>query len=618
MMKIARAVIPFVFAASIASLAPQPLAAQENEWRHGTALIGELKYPKDFERFDYVNPDAPKGGSVRRGVNGTFDTLNVLLPKGDPASGLGLIYDTLMTPSMDEVSAMYGLLADGMRYPDDYSSVTFRMRDSARWHDGKPVTAEDVVWSFNTLVEIHPQYRFYYKHVKSAEVTGDNEVTFTFDQTGNRELPHIVGQLLVLPKHWWEGKNDKGEKRNIKASTIEPPLGSGPYKIKQVTPGRSITYERVDDYWGKDVNVNIGTYNMDELKYEYFRNDVAELEAFKAGDLDWRTENTAKYWANQYEFPAVKEGRVVREELENDDRNSGIMVGFVPNLRKEKFQNPKLREALRYAFNFDSLNKSNFYSQYVQPDSYFFGTLLASEGLPEGKELEILKSLKNPVPEEVFTKEFKNISNANRKDERTNRRMALRLLKEAGYELKGGKAVNVKTGEPLEIELILNGPSLEPVALNYKDMLKRIGIDLKIRTIDSSQFISRFRNRDFDMIYTGWAQSLSPGNEQFEFFGSAAADKASSRNSPGIKNPAIDELIEKVVFAKDRDTLIAATKALDRVLLWNHYIVPGWTIRKTRVARWDKYDHPDPLPEYSIGFPAIWWYDAEKAKGTEK
>ncbi|MEM8686853.1 MAG: extracellular solute-binding protein [Pseudomonadota bacterium] len=587
--------------------------ANDKVWRHGASLIDGVKYPEGFKHFDYVNPNAPKGGSVRFGATGTFDTLNPILPKGNRATGLRFTYETLMTPSFDEVSTEYGLLAEALSYPEDYSSVTYRLRKEARWHDGKPVTAEDVIWSFNTIKEIDVQRAFYYKHVKTAEKTGDHEVTFTFDQTGNRELPQIVGQLLVLPKHWWEGTDATGKKRDIRASTLEPPLGSGPYRVSRVDPGRSIALELVSDYWGRDLNVNVGKNNIAEIRYEYFRDNTAQFEAFKSGALDWRSENTARVWATQYEFPAVKNKQVVLNTYENSFRTSGVMVGFIPNMRREKFQDVRLRQTLDLAFNFEEMNRSIFYGQYERINSYFYGSSLASQGLPEGRELEILKGLKNPIPEEVFTSEFKNPTGANRTDERKNRRAALRLLKQAGYEIKDGLAIDPKTGKPLTIELLLNGPTFEGIALRYLNSLKRVGITLKLRVVDSSQFIERVRNREFDLMYAGWGQSMSLGNEQLDYFGSDAADKPTSRNYGGIKNPAIDELIQLILKAKDREELVAISKAYDRVLLWNRYLIPGWTLRASRVARWDKYAHPDPLPEYAIGFPTVWWYDEAKA-----
>jgi microcin C transport system substrate-binding protein len=590
-------------------------AAAEDEWRHAASLIAEPKYPKDFARFDYVNPDAPKGGVVRLSDDGTFDTLNLVPPRGTLPSGLGLIYDTLMSASLDEDSAEYGLLAEALKYPADYSSVTYRLRENAKWHDGQPVTADDVVWSFQVLTDKEngsPQQIDYYRHVTKAEKTGDREVTFTFDQAGNRELPQIVGQLTVLPKHFWEGTDAAGAKRDITKGTLEPPLGSGPYKIKTVVPGRTISYERVPDYWGKDLNVNVGSNNLDEIRYEYFRDDTVAFEAFKGGQIDWRTETSARVWATGYDFPAVKEKKVILEKFEEPYRKSGLMAGFIFNLKRPPFDDPRVRQAFDLAFPFEEINKSIFYSQYVRLKSYFDGIELASSGLPEGRELEILETVRDKVPPQVFTEPYVNPVNDSPGATRKNLRAAAELLKQAGFELKDNKLVD-KNGKPLNAEFLMNGPIYEKVALRYQGELAKLGIGLTLRTVDPSQYENRYRSRDFDIMYAGWGQSTSPGNEQSEFFGSASAERPGSRNFGGIQNPAVDALIQKVIFAKDRNDLIAATRALDRVLLWNHYLVPGWTLRAQRVARWDRFDHPDPLPQYSVGFPTIWWWDAEKA-----
>ncbi len=586
--------------------------AQDGEWRHASSLIGEPKYPADFERFDYVNPDAPKGGVVRLSETGSFDSLNFVPPRGEAAAGLGLIYDTLMTSSMDELSSEYGLIAEQLKVPDDYSSVTYKLRSDAKWHDGEPVTADDVVWSFNVLKDINPQQAFYYQHVKQAEATAPDEVTFTFDEAGNRELPQIVGQLIILPRHYWEGTDAKGNKRDIASSTLEPPLGSGPYRVKSVSPGRTIVYERVEDYWGEDLPVNIGTNNFDEIRYEYFRDETIELEALKADRTDWRIETTARVWATQYDVPPVKDGRIKLEMFEEPYRGSGLMAGFIFNLNRAKFQDPQVRRAFSYAFPYEEINKSIFYGQYTRMDSYFDGLDFASSGLPEGRELEMLEEVRGEVPPEVFTEEFFNPVNETRNDERTNLRTALALFKEAGWTLKDGKLVNDQ-GEQMAVEFLMNGPLYEKIALRYKAQLEKIGIAFTIRPVDSAQYERRVISRDFDMIYSGWAQSSSPGNEQIEFFGSESADREGSRNYGAIRNPAVDAMIRKIVQAPDRAELEAATAALDRVLLWNHYLVPGWTLRAARVARWDRFGHPDPLPEYRLGFPMIWWWDAEKA-----
>lgn len=592
----------------------------EPVWRTGTALIGEPKYGADFTHFDYVDPDAPKGGLARFSADGTFDTLNFVVPKGTLAAGASsLIYDSLMTSSYDEASSMYGLIAEAMRYPDDFSWVTFRLRPEARFHDGTPITPEDVVWSFEVLTKNNPQQQYYYRHVKTAEVTGPHEVTFTFDQAGNRELPHIVGQLTVLPKHWWEGTDAKGAKRDVARGTLEWPLGSGPYRIKTVVPGRTIAYERVPDYWAKDLPVNVGQNNFDELRWEYFRDDIAELEAFKGDQFDWRVEATAKNWATQYDFPAVRDGRIKLEMF--PERGSGVMVGFIPNQRRDRFADPRVRQALDLALDFAEMNRVLFFGQYFRVDSYFYGTDLASTGVPDGAERKILDGIAAELspddrarymPEAIFTAPYVLPKSDDPAAVRDNLRKALGLLQDAGWKLQGRQLVNA-AGEPFRIEILLNGPSFERVGLLYKQSLAKIGIEVSIRSVDASQYVERVRNRDFDMIYGGWGQSLSPGNEQWAYFGAEAADHAASQNYAGIKNPAVDAAIRRVVYATDRDDLVAATKALDRILLWNHYVIPGWTLPFTRVAYWDRFSHAEPLPLLSDGFPTTWWWDAAKA-----
>ncbi len=604
----------FVAASALAVVASGAAAqTSEGEWRHATSLVEEQpKYPADFTHFDYVDPDAPKGGVVRMSDIGTFDSLNFVPPRGTTPLGLGLIYDTLMTSSMDEVSTMYGLLADAVKYPDDYSSVTYRLREGARWHDGQPVTPEDVVFSFDVLKEYNPQQAYYYQHVEKAEKTGEREVTFTFDETGNRELPHIVGQLLILPKHYWEGKDAQGRARDIARGSLDLPLGSGPYRVKSVVPGRTIVYERVPDYWGADLPVNVGSNNFDEIRYEYFRDETVELEAFKADQVDWRQESTARVWATGYDFPAVKDKRVVLEKFEQPYRTTGLMLGFIFNLNRAPFDDPRVRLAFDLAFPFEDVNKSLFYGQYIRLESYFDGIPLAAEGLPKGRELELLEEVRDQVPAEVFTEVYQNPDNGTPAKARNNLRAALKLLEEAGWRLEGNRLLG-PDGKQLTAEFLMNGPLYEKIALRYQQELAKIGIRLEIRSVDTSQYENRVRKRDFDIMYGGWAQSMSPGNEQIEFFGSQSAAREGSRNYGGVANPAVDALIRKILTAPDRDELVAATKALDRVLLWNHYLVPGWTLRAARIARWDRYDHPEPLPEYAIGFPQIWWWAPDRA-----
>jgi microcin C transport system substrate-binding protein len=595
------------------SIASTPGHAEDKVWRHAISLIGEPKYPADFAHFDYVNPNAPKGGTVRLSDTGGFDTLNPILPKGNPAPGIGLVYETLMTGSLDESSTSYGLIAEALSYPDDYSSVTFRLRPEAKWADGEPITPDDVVWSFNKLIELNPSQKYYYQHVSKAEVTGEREVTFTFDQSGNRELPSIVGQVIVLPKHWWEGKDANGKQRNIGSGTLEPPLGSGPYSVDRVVPSKTMVYKRNDDYWAKNLPIGIGQDNFDEVRYEVFFDLTVAFEGFKADVYDWWDENEAKRWATAYTFPAVQKGYVVKEEFENPYRDNGVMVGFTPNQRRPIFQDVRVRRALNYAFDFESIQRTIFYGQYERIDSFFYGTPLAAKGLPEGKELEILQSVKDKVPPEVFTTPYLNPVGGDPEHERANLREALKLLQEAGYKIDNGKMVD-KNGAQLSFELLLVGEQIEPVALSYQSTLGKLGIDMRVRSVDQPQWINRVRSHDYDMIYVGWPETLSPGNEQRDFWGSQAADSESSRNYAGIKDPAVDALVEKLVLAKDRDELVTITHALDRVLMANHYVIPSYALRHARIARWDRFARPDPLPEFAIGFPTIWWWDEDKAK----
>jgi len=605
-------------AAALPAFAPSALA-DDKQWRHGLSLFGDLKYPAGFKHFDYVNPAAPKAGAVRLGVPGTFDNFNVVIRgvKGNIAAGIDAIYERLMTSAFDEVSGEYGLLAEAVSHPADFSSVTYRLRANAKWHDGKPVTTDDVIFSFEAYKKHHPQYSAYYQHVTKAEMTGEREITFTFDAPGNRELPQIVGQFGVLPKHWWEGTDASGKKRDISATTMEVPLGSGAYRIKEFVAGRTVVLERVKDHWAKDLNVSIGRDNFDELRYEYFRDTIVAREAFKGDTLDWRTENSAKDWATAYDFPAVKEKRVLLEEFEI--RSQGVMQAFVFNIRRDKFKDPRVRLALNYAFDFEEMNKQIFFGQYKRIASYFEGLELAATGLPEGKELEILETVRDKVPAEAFTKPYINPVGGTPENVRANVREALRLLKEAGYEVRNQKLTSVKTGEIFSIEFLVSAgdPNGERFVSFYRPSLERIGMTISIRSVDNTQFINRERNRDFDMMTNVWGESLSPGNEQRGNWGSQAADQVGSENLVGIKNEAVDTLIDRVIFAKDRAELVAATKALDRVLMWNHYVVPQWTYGKQRTARWDRFARPETMPLYgAAAFPTIWWWDAARAAKT--
>lgn len=597
-------------ASSDTPAATAPAPAADAPFRFATSLLGEPKYPPDFKHFDYVNPNAPKGGQVRFAESGTFDSFNAIIPRGAVAAGIGLIYDTLTTQSRDEVATAYGLIAEGLSYPVDFSSVTYRLRKEARWQDGTPITPDDVVWSFDVITKNSPGQAFYYRHVKDVQKTGERDVTFTFDQGGNRELPQIVGEMMVLPKHWWTGTDGAGKKRDITQGTLEPPLGSGAYRVKSFVPGRTVVYERVKDYWGQTLPVNVGSNNFDEIRYEYFRDETVELEAFKADQFDFRVESSAKNWATAYDFPAKAEGKVVLETFEN--RASGVMQAFVPNLRREKFQDQRVRRALNYALDFEGMNHTLFFDQYTRIGSYFSGTELASSGVPKGLELEVLNTVKDKVPAELFNRPYTNPVYGTEEQRRSNLRAAFELMKQAGFQVKGKQLVDTK-GEPFTIEILINSPAFERVALFYKPGLERLGIQVSVRMVDSSQYINRVRSRDFDMIIAAWGQSLSPGNEQRDYWGSESAKREGSRNYAGIANPAVDALIDRVIYAKTREELVATTHALDRVLLWNDYVIPAWTLRFTRTARWDRFGRPPTLPAYSFEFPTIWWWDAQKA-----
>jgi microcin C transport system substrate-binding protein len=586
-------------------------------WQHGISLFENLKYAADFKHFEYVNPQAPKAGMARQGVIGTFDSFNMVVAgvKGDLAAGIELIYESLMASSLDEVSSEYGQLAEAVSYPSDHAWVRFRLRPHARWHDGSPVSPDDVIFSLEAFKQWHPQLAAFYRRVVKAEQTGTHEITFTFDAPNDRELPLMLGQLMVLPRHWWTGTDAHGRRRNIGETTLEPPLGSGPYRIKSFEPGRMIVYERVPDYWGRDLPVNVGSFNFAELRFDYFRDSDVEFEAFKAGAIDWRTENAAKNWATGYDFPAVLDKQVLREEF--PIRNMGVMQAFAFNLRRGKFRDARVRRAFNFAFNFQEINRELFYNQYQRIVSYFEGTDLAAGGLPSEQELALLQPLRSQVPPDVFTTPYWNPVARDQGAPRANLREAMRLFNAAGFEVRDFALVDRETGEPMQVEFLVGDPSLERVVLFYRPALERLGITADVRLVDDAQYINRLRGWDFDIIVTTWDESLTPGNEQRDYWGSRAADVPGSRNLLGIKNAAVDALINSLVRATTREELVAATRALDRVLLWNHYVVPQWTLGKVRTARWDRFAHPPHMPRYGLtAFPTLWWWHAGHAEET--
>ncbi len=572
---------------------------------HAIAMHGEPLYPANFAHFAYVNPDAPKGGTVVMEAEGSFDTFNPFTLKGSPAIGVGLTVETLMTSSNDEAFTEYGLIAETITVPADRSWVEFSVRPEARWHDGEPITADDVVFSFETLMAHgHPFYRAYYGSVAKAEALDERRVRFTFVEGENRELPLILGQMPVLPKHYWEG-------RDFEAPTLEPPLGSGPYRVKTFESGRSIAYEKVEDWWGADLPVNVGQYNWGEVQYEYYRDDTVSFEAFKAGQYDFRQINQAKEFAIGYDIPQIADGRMIKELIPNEDPTG--MQGFIFNTRRDIFKDSRVRDAIALAYDFEWANHTLFNGQYTRTESYFSNTELASSGLPEGEELEILERYRGRIPDEVFTTEFKAPVTDGSGNNRENLRKATDLLKEAGWVVKNGFRVSEETGQTLKFEILLNSPTFERIVLPFAQNLKKLGIDASVRTVDSSQYQNRLDAFDFDMVVGGFGQSLSPGNEQRDFWSSASADIDGSRNIIGIKDPVIDELIELVIAAPSRESLIARTRALDRVLLWGFYVVPNWHIQAYRVAFWDKFGRPEALQKYGLGMLANWWIDPAKA-----
>lgn len=566
--------------------------------QHALTLYGEKpKYPANFQHFDYANPDAPKGGTLRRSGSGGFDSLNPFINKGVPADEIGLIYDTLTTNSLDEPFTVYGLLAEKIERAPDNSWVRFHLRPEARFHDGEPVTAEDVVFTFETLIsQGAPWYRAYYADVAKVTAESPQRVRFDFKHAGNRELPLILGQLSVLPKHWWA-------ERDFNSSGLEPPLGSGPYRIERVQAGRSVRYQRVEDYWGKDLPVNRGFYNFDRITFDYYRDNDVALQAFKAGQFDFWLETSAKNWATAYDIPAVRDGRIVKEEIEN--HNPTGMQGFILNTRRPLLHDRRVREALGLLFDFEWTNRQLFNGAYTRTTSYFDNSEMAATGLPDADELKILEPLRGQIPDEVFERPFELPRTEANGIIRDQQRQAYKLLMDAGWKIENDRMVDTE-GKPVKLEFLLVQAEFERVLLPYKRNLADLGIELEIRRVDVSQYINRLRSRDYDMIVSSFGQSNSPGNEQREYWHSSSADNPGSRNLIGLKDPAIDVLVDKLIAADSRKELVTRTRALDRVLLWGHYVIPNWHIKTWRVAYWNQFGHPEVTPDQDIGL-MTWW-----------
>ena len=570
---------------------------------HGLSIHGDLKYPPGFTHFAYVNPHAPKGGSVTLSAIGTFDNLNPFILKGVAAAGVGQTFDTLLAPSSDEPSSAYGLVAETVETPPDRSWVAFTLRAGARFHDGSPMTVDDVIWTFETLrTKGHPLYRSYYAQVDRVQQTGPRTVRFSFKSGENRELPVIVGQLPVLSKAWWAG-------RDFARTTLTPVLGSGPFRVESLEPGRSITYRRVPDYWGAALPVNVGRHNFDTIRYDYYRDGTVALEAFKGGAYDFRAEDSAKNWARAYDIPAVRDGRIKKELIPNEIPTG--MQGFVYNTRRAVFADDRVREALAAAFDFEWSNAHLFYGAYTRTDSYFSNSELASRGLPGEAELGALAPFRGRVPDTVFTREYRPPSTVPY-GLRPNLVHALALLRHAGWVVRDMKLVKAETGVPMSFEILLDDPTWERITLPFVKNLERLGVAARVRTVDSAQYEYRLKQFDFDMTVAVFEQSLSPGNEQLDFWSSAAAETPGSRNLVGVRDSVVDRLITALIAAPDRPALVARARGLDRVLLWSHYVIPHWHITAFRVAYWDRFGRPAVSPKYDLGFDT-WWVDPRKA-----
>ena len=598
--------------AALALLVTLPAAAQDAKVTksHGLTLGDRLKYPPGFKNFEYVNPDAPKGGTVKMFGVGGFDSFNPFIIKGDPAAGIGLVFATLMTNAEDDEMSEYGLIAESVEVPEDLSYVIYNLRPEAKFTDGSPITADDVIFSLNILREKGaPLYRLYYKNIAKAEALDPHRVKFTFSGAKNRELPQITGELPVLSKKYWQN-------RNFDETTLEAPVGSGPYKIGAFESNRYVVYERVKDWWAKDLPVSRGLYNFDSIRYDFYRDQTVALEAFKAGQYDYREENNSKVWATSYDFPALAAGQVIKEAVPSK-RPTG-MQSFAFNIRRaNKFGDARVREAIGLAFDFEWSNKNLFYGQYARTESYFSNSELAATGLPSPEELKLLEPWRGKIPDQVFTTEFHAPKTDGSGTPRDNLRKAQTLLREAGWTVQNGVLVNAKTGAKLEIEFLLAQPDFERVIAPFIQNLKRLGIAGRIRTVDPAQYINRVRDFDFDMIVQSWGETLSPGNEQREFWSSDAADRPGSRNVVGIKNPAVDALVDAIIAAPDRKSLVTAARALDRVLLWNYYVVPNWHVTNFRLAYWNRFSIPKVRPGYGVGFFS-WWIDPEKDAALQR
>lgn len=594
-----------ILALVLVLLTGQPAFAQGPA--HGISLSGTLALSPDFPHFPYANPTAPKGGDVTLGAIGSYDSFHPFVLKGVPAGEVMRIYDTLLADSADEASTAYGRVADSLTIAADRRAVTFSLRKEARFHDGHPITAEDVAFTFNALRDFgRPNYKQYYADVAGVTVESPSRVTFTFKTAENRELPLILGQLVVLPKHWWAG-------RDFSRALSEPPLGSGPYRVSGFELGRTTTLTRVADYWGRDLGFAKGLYNFDRIRTEYYRDSTVAMQAFKAGKIDFRRENISKNWATAYDFPAVEKGFVKKRVFSH--RLPTGMQAWMMNTRRPVFADPRVRRAMAEVFDFEWTNRNLFFGAYSRTLSWFSNSDLASSGLPEGAELALLERYKGKIPASVFTEPFRLPVTDGSGNNREGLRVALGLLKQAGWEVKERKLVNAR-GEQMRFEIMVADPSYERIATPYSQWLQRLGIDVTVRTVDSAQYQHLTDAFDFDMTLSSVPQSDFPGNEERGYFTCASANTEGSDNLPGICNPVIDALVDGVVNAPDRAAQIVATKALDRVLLHSWYIVPQWHLGAIWGAYWDRFGFPSAPVRTGLVFDA-WWVDPIRAATTD-
>lgn len=586
--------------AALSALTSTIAQASDPTPTHGIAMHGAPAYEAGFSHFDYVNPEAPKGGTLRMAViaNG-FDSFNPFVIRGVAAAGINTyVYDTLMAPSDDEPFSAYGLIAESMETPEDRSYVTFNLRPEARFHDGEPITANDVAYSFELLTtEGHPFFRNYYAGVSKVTVESDHRIRFDFGATDNRELPLILGQLPILPQHYWKD-------RKFDESGLDIPVGSGPYKVGEFEAGRSVTYQRIKDYWAANLGVRKGRFNFNAIRYDYYSDDTVALEAFKAGNYDFRLESSAKNWATAYNGDKFGSGQIIAEGIKHE-RPVG-MQAFVFNTRKDKFSDPRVRKAIGYAFDFDWANRNLFYGQYRRTNSFFENSELASSGLPQGEELEILERFRDQLPASVFNEVYSPPSTTNGNSLRDNLRTAIGLLREAGYAVKNGKLTHSETGQVLTFEVLLDQKNFERIVLPFKSNLEKLGIDVDVRLVDTNQYIQRVRSFDFDVITQVLPQSDSPGNEQREYWHSDNVNVNGSRNYMGVKDPVVDELVSLVIQSPDRDSLVQRVHALDRVLLNSHYVVPQWYLDVDRIAYWNNLKRPAKTPKNGVDL-SNWW-----------